>query len=73
MGFMNADWLHVASSGYMLSSVTPAEMTQPRRWSLPVRGIGNDVPPADLFYPEQLAPCVAPVIAAYPLQTKPRP
>jgi len=73
MGFMNSDWLEVASSGYMLSIVTPADMTSPQRWSLRIRDVGNDVPSADLFYPEQLAPCTAPVIAALPGETKPRP
>jgi hypothetical protein len=74
MGFMNSDWAGVASSGYMLSIVTPAEMSKPRAWKLRVRDIGNDVPPADLFYPEQLAPCAAPAIAALlSTQTKPRP
>jgi hypothetical protein len=73
MGFMNSDWLHVASSGYMLSIVTPPKMTKPHQWSLRVRDAGNDLPPADLFYPEQLAPCATAVIAAFPEKTKPRP
>lgn len=73
MGFMNSDWLDAASSGYMLSIVTPADMTRPHRWRLRIRDIGNDVPPADLFYPEQLAPCAAQVVAALPVKTKPRP
>lgn len=72
MGFMNSDWLEAASSGYMLSIVTP-KMRSPQRWTLRVRDAGNDVPPADLFYPEQLAPCTAPMIAAVPAKTKPRP
>lgn len=73
MGFMNSDWLDVASSGYMLSITTPAETNKPRNWSLRIKDAGNDVPPADLFYPEQLAPCAAPVIAALPMEAKPRP
>lgn len=73
MGFMNSDWLHVASSGYMLSVVASAERNKPRNWNLRIRDAGNDVPPADLFYPEQLAPCAAPVIAAIPTKRRPRP
>jgi hypothetical protein len=73
MGFMNSDWEQVASSGYMLSIVTPADMTGPQPWTLRIHDAGNDVPPAELFYPEQLAPCTAPMVAAFPAETKPRP
>lgn len=73
MGIMNSDWPDAATSGYMLSVVTPAAMNGPRSWSLRLRNAGNDVPPADLFYPEQLSPCMAPLIAAMPAKTKPRP
>lgn len=73
MGFMNSDWLDAASSGYMLSIVTPMEMSKPRNWTLRIRDAGNDVPPADLFYPEQLAPCATPMIAAFPAEARPRP
>src|SRR6185437_7553745 len=72
MGFMNSDWLHAASSGYMLSIVMPAT-TKPRNWKLQLRHAGNDVPPADLFYPDHLVPCSAPMVAALPAKTKPRP
>lgn len=73
MGFMNSDWLHAASSGYMLTVLTPAGMTSARNWSLRIRDAGNDVPPADLFYPEQIRPCAAPIMAALPGKAKPRP
>lgn len=73
MGFMNSDWLDVASSGYMLSVVAPVEMSKPRNWTLRIRDAGNDVPPAELFYPEQLAPCATPVIAAVSAEVQPRP
>jgi hypothetical protein len=73
MGFMNEDWLDAASSGYMLSVLEPAGNTKPQRWSLHIRDAGNDVPPADLFYPEQLEPCSAPLVAELPGKTKPRP
>ncbi len=73
MGFMNEDWLHAASSGYMLSVLEPAGMNKPQRWSLQIRDAGNDVPPADLFYPNQLAPCSTPLVAGLPGKTKPRP
>lgn len=73
MGFMNSDWLHAASSGYMLTILTPARMTSARNWNLRIRDAGNDVPPADLFYPEQIGPCSAPVMASLPDKAKPRP
>ena len=73
MGFMNEDWLHAASSGYMLSVLEPAGMNKPQRWTLQIRDAGNDVPPADLFYPAQLVPCSAPLVAELPGKTKPRP
>jgi hypothetical protein len=73
MGIMNSDWPEAATSGYMLSIVTPAAMKGPRPWSLRIRDAGNDVPPADLFYPDQLSPCAAPMVAALPAKTKPRP
>ncbi|HKT50424.1 MAG TPA: hypothetical protein VJV96_09000 [Candidatus Angelobacter sp.] len=73
MGIMNSDWPEAATSGYMLSVVTPVAMKVPRSWSLRIRDAGNDVPPADLFYPEQLSPCVASLVAAIPAKTKPRP
>jgi len=72
MGFMNSDWLHAASSGYMLSIVMPAT-SKPRNWKLRIRDAGNDVPPADLFYPDHLVPCAAPMVATLPTKTKPRP
>jgi hypothetical protein len=70
---MNSDWPEAATSGYMLSVVTPAVKKGPHHWTLRIRDAGNDVPPADLFYPEQLSPCVAPLVAAVPANTKPRP
>lgn len=73
MGVMNSDWPQAATSGYMLSVVTPVTMKKRSSWSLRIRDAGNDVPPADLFYPEQLSPCVAPLVAAVPENTKPRP
>jgi hypothetical protein len=73
MGIMNSDWPEAATSGYMLSVVTPAVKKGPHHWTLRIRDAGNDVPPADLFYPEQLSPCVAPLVAAVPANTKPRP
>ncbi|HEX5433262.1 MAG TPA: hypothetical protein VFY05_03410 [Candidatus Angelobacter sp.] len=73
MGFMNSDWLHAASSGYMLTVLTPARMSSARNWNLRIRDAGNDVPPADLFYPEQIAPCAAPIVASLPEKVKPRP
>jgi hypothetical protein len=73
MGFMNEDWLHTASSGYMLSVLEPPGMNKPQRWSLQIGDAGNDVPPADLFYPDQLAPCSTPLVAGLPGKTKPRP
>ena len=73
MGFMNPDWLHAASSGYMLTVLTPAGMTSARNWNLHIRDAGNDVPPAALFYPEQIGPCSAPVMASLPEKAKPRP
>jgi hypothetical protein len=73
MGFMNEDWLHAASSGYMLSVREPAGMNKPQRWILQIRDAGNDVPPADLFYPDQLTPCSAPLVAGLPGKRKPRP
>lgn len=73
MGIMNSDWPEAATSGYMLSVVTPAIKKGPHHWTLRIRDAGNDVPPADLFYPEQLSPCVAPLVAAVPENTKPRP
>ena len=73
MGMMNSDWPDAATSGYMLSVLTPAAMKKPRPWSLRIRDTGNDVPPADLFYPEQLSPCIAPLVATIPAKTKPRP
>lgn len=72
MGFMNSDWLNAASSGYMLSIVMPAT-TKLRNWKLRLRDAGNDVPPADLFYPDHLVPCAPPMVAALPAKTKPRP
>jgi len=72
MGFMNSDWLHAASSGYMLSIVMPAT-TRPHNWKLRIRDAGNDVPPADLFYPDHLVPCSTSMVAALPAKTKPRP
>lgn len=73
MGIMNSDWPDAATSGYMLSVVTPVAMKGPRSWSLRIRDAGNDVPPADLFYPEQISPCIAPLVAGMPAKTKPRP
>jgi hypothetical protein len=72
MGFMNSDWLHAASSGYMLSIVMPAK-TRLHNWKLRIRDTGNDVPPADLFYPDHLVPCSAPMMASLPVKTRPRP
>lgn len=73
MGFMNSDWLHAASSGYMLTVLTPARMTSAHDWTLRIRDAGNDVPPADLFYPQQIAPCTVPLVASLPVKEKPRP
>jgi hypothetical protein len=73
MGIMNSDWTDAATSGYMLSIVTPAGMRKPRHWNLRIRDAGNDVPPADLIYPEQLSPCAVRLMAALPAKTKPRP
>jgi hypothetical protein len=73
MGVMNSDWTDAATSGYLLSVLTPAEMKKPQRWSLRIRDAGNDVPRAKLFYPQQLSPCAAPMVAALPAKTKPRP
>lgn len=73
MGFMNEDWLHAASSGYMLSVLEPAGLNKPLRWALQIRDAGNDVPPADLFYPGQLTPCSTPLVAGLAKKTKPRP
>jgi hypothetical protein len=73
MGFMNEDWLNAASSGYMLSVLEPAGINKPQRWTLQIRDAGNDVPPADLFYPNQLAPCSTPLVAGLPGKIKPRP
>lgn len=72
MGFMNSDWLDAASSGYMLSIVMPAA-TKPHNWKLRLRDAGNDVPPADLFYPDRLVPCSSPMVATLPTKIKPRP
>jgi len=71
MGFMNSDWLHAASSGYMLTVLTPAGMTSARNWDLRIRDAGNDVPPAVLFYPEQIGPCTRPIMAS--ARARPRP
>ena len=73
MGFMNSDWLDAASSGYMLTVLTPASITSARNWNLRIRDAGNDVPPADLFYPEQIGPCAPPIMASLPAKAKPRP
>ncbi len=73
MGFMNSDWLHSASSGYMLSIIMPEGLAKARTWKLRVRDAGNDVPAADLFYPEELTPCTTAMMAALPGKTKPRP
>lgn len=73
MGMMNSDWPDAATSGYMLSVLTPVAMKKSRPWSLRIRDAGNDVPPADLFYPEQLSPCIAPLVATIPAKAKPRP
>jgi hypothetical protein len=73
MGFMNSDWLHAASSGYMLTVLTPARIISARGWNLRIRDAGNDVPPADLFYPEQIGPCAPPIMASLPVKAKPRP
>jgi hypothetical protein len=73
MGFMNSDWLQAASSGYMLSIIMPEGLAKARTWKLRVRDGGNDVPAADLFYPEELTPCTAAMMAALPGKTKPRP
>jgi hypothetical protein len=73
MGFMNSEWLQSASSGYMLSITTPVAFKKALNWSLRLRDSGNDVPPADLFYPAQLTPCSMPQIAALSGKAKPRP
>lgn len=73
MGIMNSDWPDAATSGYMLAVVTPAAMRKPRNWNLRIRDAGNEVPPADLFYPEQISPCIAPLVATIPAKTEPRP
>ena len=73
MGFMNSEWTEVATSGYMLSLNVPANVHRGDNWSLQMRAAGNDVPPADLFYPEQLAPCTLTQVADAGSKTKPRP
>jgi hypothetical protein len=70
MGFMNSEWTRTATSGYMLSISVPAG--KPRQWRLRLRDAGNDVPPAEVFYPDQLPGCSISQLAAVP-QTKPRP
>jgi hypothetical protein len=57
----------------MLSVLEPAGANKPQRWTLQIRDAGNDVPPADLFYPEKLVPCSRPLIAELPEKTNPRP
>ena len=73
MGFMNSEWTDAATSGYLLSLSMPASFRNPGSWRLMIRDAGNDVPPADLFYPDQLAPCTLTQVAAVARKTKPRP
>jgi hypothetical protein len=53
MGFMNADWLDAASSGYTLSIDLP--QNGGKLMKLDIREKDH----ADLFYPEQVAGCTA--------------
>lgn len=73
MGFMNSEWTDAATSGYMLSLNMPASFKRHGNLHLMIRDAGNDVPPADLFYPEKLAPCTVTQVAAVRSKTKPRP
>ena len=56
MGFMNSDWLGAASSGYMLSIDLPQNNGKGKLMSIELRDKEGT---ADLFYPEQIAGCMA--------------
>jgi hypothetical protein len=73
MGFMNSEWLQAATAGYMLSINRQARQNNAQKWTLQLRDAGNDVPPAELFYPERLSPCTSTEVAALPHETQPRP
>ncbi|MGH9565235.1 MAG: hypothetical protein ACRD4F_01710 [Candidatus Angelobacter sp.] len=54
MGFMNADWVGVASAGYMLAVQFPSTMVKPAAWNVSLPGSPVK---ADLFYPATVTPC----------------
>lgn len=60
MGFMNADWVGVASAGYMLAVQFPSTMVKPAAWNVSLSGSPVK---ADLFYPATVTPC-SPAIRA---------
>lgn len=70
MGLMNSDWFNISSAGYLLTIRMPENLDRPKNWKLRVR---NPEWRADLFYPAQLPPCSAPMLASAGAKRKPRP
>jgi hypothetical protein len=54
MGFMNADWVGVASAGYMLAVQLPSTMVKAAAWNVSLPGSPVK---ADLFYPATVTTC----------------
>ncbi len=58
MGFMNAEWLNVASSGYVMQLAVDESIARSGKLHLALRHAGGE-----LFYSTRVQPCTTPLVA----------